>query len=278
MINNETERNSSSLSSSSSSLLSRSNDSVKLGSSKLTLIKLNVGGKRYVTTESTLISKGDNFFTAMLEKIKEGTMNCIIDEEGYIFIDRNGSAFESVLEYLRTGALFLPPGITKEQVAIEFDFYSIQRIDLETESYKLAHHSKWNNLAQQFFDTYWSSIRDKLYEMVHEHGLNSCSLTIVFESILGRTRSEEDKIQRYYNNIKISINQEVFGIPLKPLFLDNVIYIFRDFGFESSYIHRQQTVDISLNWYQKSSIHQLLNNYNNDRNNLTSNTNHDDQE
>lgn len=33
--------------------------------------------------------------------------------------------------------------------------------------------------AISFFQRYWSDIHDKLEEMVEEHGLNSCTLTII---------------------------------------------------------------------------------------------------
>lgn len=108
-------------------------------------------------------------------------MKCLTDEDGFTFIDRNGNAFESVLEYLRTGLLFIPKGISREQVAAEFDFYSLDKDILETESHRLAHHPKWRTLAINFFETYWSDIRDSLHEIVSEHGLHSCSLTLVHE-------------------------------------------------------------------------------------------------
>jgi len=214
------------------------------------MLKLNIGGKKYITTEATLISKGSNFFSAFLDNIRSGTMKCVQDEEGCIFIDRNGAAFESVLEYLRTGNIVLPKGISRQQVVTEFDFYSLQKGELETESFKLARHQKWDSMAQLFFSTYWTGIRDNLYELVTSHGLNCCSLTLVHETV----KNETEEVQRYYNNIRVCLDSEIFPPPLKPLFLDNVIYIFREYGFDSSYVNRQQTVDINLSWYQRCTL------------------------
>jgi len=135
-------------------------------------------------------------------------------------------------------------------VVTEFDFYSLQKGELETESFKLARHQKWDSMAQLFFSTYWTGIRDNLYELVTSHGLNCCSLTLVHETV----KNETEEVQRYYNNIRVCLDSEIFPPPLKPLFLDNVIYIFREYGFDSSYVNRQQTVDINLSWYQRCTL------------------------
>jgi hypothetical protein len=82
------------------------------------LIKLNVGGYKHITTESTLnsrgrsicsslLSKGVNFITTMLQNDREGKVACVKDDEGSIFIDRNGKAFAVILEFLRTGTIVL---------------------------------------------------------------------------------------------------------------------------------------------------------------------------
>ena len=91
---------------------------------KLDLIKLMVGGKKYITTRSTVFSKGDNFLTKMIENSeKERIKTRMIDD--FFFIDRNSKAFEIVLEYLRTGKLFLDTVISLEIIKSEFDFYKI---------------------------------------------------------------------------------------------------------------------------------------------------------
>jgi len=214
------------------------------------LVKLNVGGVRYITTEATLTSKGENFFTAFLSNLVSGSWQCVKDEEDYLFIDRNGTAFEAVLEYLRTGKLFVPKGVSKEQVAEEFDYFSIaDPEELETEAYKLATHTKWRTMAQMFFQANWADIKSKMYEMVVEHGLNCCTLTLVHEN-LSKEKKKTDKavLERYYNNIRVSLDMEKFPPPLKPMFLDNLLYILLDYGFQASYINRQQTVDITVDW------------------------------
>lgn len=60
-------------------------------------VKLNVGGIVYQTTERTLRSEPQSWFVEQLEKEWKRYLN------GEIFIDRNGSMFEYVLDYLRHG-------------------------------------------------------------------------------------------------------------------------------------------------------------------------------
>lgn len=69
-----------------------------------TLIKLNVGGKKYLITKSTILSHPNSMLAAMISKEKPA----IVDEEGYYFIDRNGELFEVIIEYLRTSGLYIP--------------------------------------------------------------------------------------------------------------------------------------------------------------------------
>jgi hypothetical protein len=48
------------------------------------IVKLNIGGVKYVTTAQTLTRNGDNYFTSLLSKRIPPTL----DNEGYYFIDR----------------------------------------------------------------------------------------------------------------------------------------------------------------------------------------------
>lgn len=62
------------------------------------IVKLNVGGVIFVTTRTTLCSKGKNFFTGLLNGNIPSTKY-----EDCLFIDRDGEHFKPVLEYLRSG-------------------------------------------------------------------------------------------------------------------------------------------------------------------------------
>jgi len=60
-------------------------------------IKLDVGGKIFSASKSTLCSKPNSFFGVMLS----GKYKLIPDENGCYFIDRNPASFEIILDYLR---------------------------------------------------------------------------------------------------------------------------------------------------------------------------------
>jgi hypothetical protein len=112
--------------------------SVHDSTAKTTIMKLNVGGIKYMTTEETLTSKGKNFFSGIVES----KIPIEKDEEGYIFIDRDAIYFDVILKYLRTG--FIPTCLKKsisiDQLNSEIEFYCVnmpklKRIHLEF-SYK----------------------------------------------------------------------------------------------------------------------------------------------
>lgn len=59
------------------------------------LVKLNVGGTRYLTTRGTLVAAP--FFRAMFSDDMLSPVVCF-DQEGCLFIDRNGAVFSYVLQ------------------------------------------------------------------------------------------------------------------------------------------------------------------------------------
>jgi len=85
------------------------------------IVYLNIGGKKYVTTKTTLLSKGQNFFTPLIT----GNIKSHKDKDGAYFIDRNGTYFKPLLDYLRHGELLVPMNMQLEHILKEADFYSI---------------------------------------------------------------------------------------------------------------------------------------------------------
>lgn len=66
-------------------------------------VKLNVGGRLFYTTIGTL-TKHDTMLSAMFS----GRMEVLTDSEGWILVDRCGSHFGTILNYLRDGTVPLP--------------------------------------------------------------------------------------------------------------------------------------------------------------------------
>eukprot|EP01119_Soliformovum_irregulare_P000532 TRINITY_DN10373_c0_g1_i1.p1 TRINITY_DN10373_c0_g1~~TRINITY_DN10373_c0_g1_i1.p1 ORF type:complete len:278 (+),score=44.94 TRINITY_DN10373_c0_g1_i1:57-836(+) len=84
------------------------------------IVRLNIGGKKFITSKTTLVSKGENFFSGLLGGVIRSTKI-----EGYYFIDRDGKYFKAILEFLRTGHLEIPDGISELALLREMQFYGI---------------------------------------------------------------------------------------------------------------------------------------------------------
>ena len=89
------------------------------------IINLNVGGKVFTTSLSTLLSEpGTSLLAKMFDP--DGTVGesglvapAAKDREGNYFVDRNPAVFEVILEYLRTRELFDWPQIDRKRIRLE---------------------------------------------------------------------------------------------------------------------------------------------------------------
>eukprot|EP01122_Echinamoeba_exundans_P006306 TRINITY_DN1742_c0_g1_i3.p1 TRINITY_DN1742_c0_g1~~TRINITY_DN1742_c0_g1_i3.p1 ORF type:complete len:393 (+),score=40.08 TRINITY_DN1742_c0_g1_i3:112-1290(+) len=99
-----------------------------LGSKGTKIVRLNVGGTKFVTTEATLLSCGSSFFSSLLSGFPS-----LKDEDGAYFIDRDGACFAPILSFLRTGQLIVPPHVPRDAVLREADFFSIDIPKQETD-------------------------------------------------------------------------------------------------------------------------------------------------
>ena len=90
-----------------------------------TKVKLNVGGILFTTTVQTLTKDPNSMLAAMFS----GRFPMKPAEDGTFFIDRDGTYFRYILNYLREGKLSLPEGATFfEEIEAEAGFYQIQGI------------------------------------------------------------------------------------------------------------------------------------------------------
>ena len=88
-------------------------------------VKLNVGGQHFVTSVQTLRKDPNSMLAAMFS----GKFDTKPSEDGSFFIDRDGTHFRFILNYLRTGKLTLPEGATfLKELEEEAEFYQIQGI------------------------------------------------------------------------------------------------------------------------------------------------------
>ena len=86
-------------------------------------IKLNVGGQHFATSVQTLTKDPNSMLAAMFS----GRFDMKPSEDGSFFIDRDGTHFRFILNFLRTGKLTLPEGATFiKELEEEAEFYQIQ--------------------------------------------------------------------------------------------------------------------------------------------------------
>lgn len=97
------------------------------------MISLNVGGVRYSTTRLALC----RYEESMLGVLLSGRHTIKLDEEGSVFLDRNGATFALVLDFLREPSAFVPPAEEdqRQRLLVEADYFRldalIERIALD---------------------------------------------------------------------------------------------------------------------------------------------------
>jgi len=93
-------------------------------------IRLNVGGKLFLTTLSTLTAKEPDSMLARMFAHDDGILvwQSAVDEQGAYLIDRSPTYFEPILNYLRSGELVIDKGVNPSGVLIEARFYGIMSL------------------------------------------------------------------------------------------------------------------------------------------------------
>ncbi|KAL8614307.1 hypothetical protein ACOMHN_007645 [Nucella lapillus] len=88
-----------------------------------TTVTLNVGGVLYTTTSFTLQKYPESMLGAMMS----GKLSTTRDPQGNLFIDRDGTIFRHILNFLRTSILSIPSDFVEiDLLQAEADFYQIE--------------------------------------------------------------------------------------------------------------------------------------------------------
>ena len=99
------------------------------------IINLNVGGKLYTTSISTLTKYPDS----MLGRMFEGDLPSAKDAHGSVVIDRDGKLFRYVLIFLRSSKLILPENFNEfALLEEEAEFYQIPEFIAAVKEYPLV--------------------------------------------------------------------------------------------------------------------------------------------
>ena len=120
-------------------------------------VELNVGGQHFTTSLQTLTKDPGSMLHAMFS----GRFDTKPAEDGSYFIDRDGTHFRYILNYLRTGRLLLPDDeLVRDELLAEAEFYQIRGIVNEL-CPPAFHDSKiLSNEQKQMFINTW--LKEKL--------------------------------------------------------------------------------------------------------------------
>ncbi|XP_070549785.1 BTB/POZ domain-containing protein KCTD21-like [Ptychodera flava] len=89
------------------------------------MVRLDVGGKLYTTSVTTLTKYSDSTLGAMFS----GRVPVQTDDSGTFCIVRDGELFRHVLNFLRSSKLHLPENFQEyDQLLNEADFYQIDEL------------------------------------------------------------------------------------------------------------------------------------------------------
>ena len=132
-------------------------------SSEQQIITLNVGGVSFSTTRCTLCNIESTYFARRFG----GQYDEAPKLNGQHFIDRDGTHFRYILQYLRDGKVVFPKGMEElKQLLGEAHFYGmdlmVQRIETEIHSLK-SHEEPYEAFLRQIKqqqDSQHSSLRD----------------------------------------------------------------------------------------------------------------------
>lgn len=91
-------------------------------------VRLNVGGKLFVTTISTLTSTEADSMLARMFTHGDVEWQSRVDESGAYLIDRSPHYFEPILNYLRHGQLVLDRMVNPEGILEEAKFFGLTQL------------------------------------------------------------------------------------------------------------------------------------------------------
>ena len=128
-------------------------------------LKLNIGGQLFTTSLETIKKDPGSMFHAMFS----GRFDAKPAEDGSYFIDRDGTHFRYILNYLRTAQLVVPEDkIVRKELLNEAEFYQVKGIIDQLRSHPFEE-SKILSRAQRHTLIYW--LKGSLTSASHDYVL-----------------------------------------------------------------------------------------------------------
>jgi hypothetical protein len=94
------------------------------------IVILDIGGYKYKTTINTLTKYPNTYFHALFS----GKYPIRKQQDGSIFIDRDGKHFRHILNFLRNGRIVYPENeVDKRELMLEAEFYLLKDVILAAE-------------------------------------------------------------------------------------------------------------------------------------------------
>ena len=120
-------------------------------------VELNVGGQHFTTSLQTLTKDPGSMLHAMFSE----RFDTKPTDDGSYFIDRDGTHFRYILNYLRTGRLLLPDDeLVRDELLAEAEFYQIRGIVNELCPPAFLDSKIFSNEQKQMFINTW--LKEKL--------------------------------------------------------------------------------------------------------------------
>ncbi|KAK3594216.1 hypothetical protein CHS0354_010426 [Potamilus streckersoni] len=178
------------------------------------VINLNVGGRTFATRLSTLQKYPDSMLAGMFS----GRHELDKDDKGSYFIDRDGTYFEYILNFLRNED-DVPPFSVTEEVLKEAVYYSIQPLVniLQSSPIIFAEHVVRENLRQKLEN--YHDVKSQIIRLAHkeaeeDHTIISTVKLIIFmnQPIPRDLQVSKQMFKQYYRKFAINESfEECFG-------------------------------------------------------------------
>lgn len=96
------------------------------GNASQSWVKLNVGGRIFLTTKTTLTKEPDSFLARLARE--DPDLPSDKDEQGAYMIDRDPRYFSPILNWLRHGRSIIDDDLSMEGVLAEAEFYNLKKL------------------------------------------------------------------------------------------------------------------------------------------------------